>query len=289
MSLSFDQRRDLEALDRACARAAATGEAQSPAGRGARRRTSSISRSWPAGPRQLASLDELAELPFTTKDELQPARGASRSPPIARFRSRRYVRCHRDVRHARPAARGARHGRRLAVVDRGLAVRARRGRDDAQRSGAVGVFVRAVHRILERVRRDRGPRGAGDSGRRAGQPGADRADSRTTQATALFCTPTYALRLAEVAAEHNINLAHLSGGEDRRGRRAGRQRAGDSRADRAGLGRAASSIMRARRRSGRGALPTPTAAACTSTNPNSSPSSCRSKRATRPRRASCRT
>ncbi|MEX2092605.1 MAG: phenylacetate--CoA ligase family protein, partial [Pirellulales bacterium] len=32
---------------------------------------------------------------------------------------------------------------------------------------------------------------------------------RTTKATALFCTPTYALRLAEVAAEHTINLAHL--------------------------------------------------------------------------------
>ena len=33
---------------------------------------------------------------------------------------------------------------------------------------------------------------------------------RTTKATALFCTPTYALRLAEVAAENKIDLRHLS-------------------------------------------------------------------------------
>jgi phenylacetate-CoA ligase len=32
---------------------------------------------------------------------------------------------------------------------------------------------------------------------------------RTTEANVLFCTPTYALRLAEVAAEHSINLARL--------------------------------------------------------------------------------
>ena len=33
---------------------------------------------------------------------------------------------------------------------------------------------------------------------------------RSLNATALLCTPTYALRLAEVAAEHHINLAALS-------------------------------------------------------------------------------
>src|SRR6185436_11093674 len=33
---------------------------------------------------------------------------------------------------------------------------------------------------------------------------------RRTQATAVFCTPTYALRLAQVAAEHQINLSQLS-------------------------------------------------------------------------------
>ena len=32
---------------------------------------------------------------------------------------------------------------------------------------------------------------------------------RATRATALFCTPTYALRLAEVAAEHKIDLTRL--------------------------------------------------------------------------------
>ena len=32
---------------------------------------------------------------------------------------------------------------------------------------------------------------------------------RRTGATAVFCTPTYALRLAEVAAEHQINLAQM--------------------------------------------------------------------------------
>ena len=33
---------------------------------------------------------------------------------------------------------------------------------------------------------------------------------RQAEVTALFCTPTYALRLAEVAAEHQINLAESS-------------------------------------------------------------------------------
>ena len=68
--------------------------------------------------------------------------------------------------HARPAAGGARHGRRLGVVDRLLAVRARRGRSRARRSRVHGVFVRAVRRILERVRRGLRPRLPGRARRR---------------------------------------------------------------------------------------------------------------------------
>ena len=44
-----------------------------------------------------------------------------------------------------------------------------------------------------------------------------------TGATVLCCTPTYAIRLAEVAAEEKIDLAGREGENDHRRRRAGRQ------------------------------------------------------------------
>ena len=79
------------------------------------------------------------------------------------------------------------------------------------------------------------------------------------------------------------------GRENHRRRRTGRQRARHARTDRIGLGSAASSITAARPKSVRGDSPMPQAAACTSTKRNSSPSSFLSKRASRPRKASCRT
>ena len=73
-----------------------------------RSRTRSIGASWRAIPPQLESLDQLASLPQTTKEELQPAPGdepfaANRTYPIER-----YVRCHQTS--------GTR-GRPLVVLD----------------------------------------------------------------------------------------------------------------------------------------------------------------------------
>ena len=47
-------------------------------------------------------------------------------------------------------------------------------------------------------------------------------------ATVVFCTPTYALHLAEVAAGEGIDLAGVAGAGARRRRRAGRQHPGDA-------------------------------------------------------------
>ncbi len=111
----------------------AIGEAQSVAG-GARVGTSFISGSSPAARAQLASLDGVGGI--AVHDERRVAAGGRRVFCRESHVSDRGVHAvSRDVRHPRPAAGGARHARRLAVVDRGLAVRARRGGTDAQRSG----------------------------------------------------------------------------------------------------------------------------------------------------------
>ena len=71
-----------------------------------------------------------------------------------------------DLRHARPAAGRARHGRGLAVVDRLLALHSRCRRSHARRCRRDGFFVRTVHRLLERTRCDDRPRLPGGSRRR---------------------------------------------------------------------------------------------------------------------------
>ena len=104
---------------------------------------------------------------------------------------------------------------------------------------------------------------------------------RLANVSTLLCTPTYALRLAEVAADNHINLAALSvdkiivAGEPGGSVVAMRQRIESA------WGTAASSIMVARPRLDLGDLPTPMAAACTSMKPTSLPSSVPSRRAIR--------
>ena len=90
---------------------------------------------------------------------------------------------------------------------------------------------------------------------------------RRASVTTLFCTPTYALRLAEVAAEHHINLAQLSvekiivAGEPG-GSVAGMFESASNRP-----GGLALSIMAGRRKSAPGVLPMQPAAASMSTKP----------------------
>ena len=63
------------------------------------------------------------------------------------------------------------------MVDRSLAIRARCRESHSNATGAARVFVRSVHRLLERLRRARRPRHSGDSRRRPRQPGSPRTDA----------------------------------------------------------------------------------------------------------------
>lgn len=159
-------------------------------------------------PAELASLDELAELPQTTKEELQTTGGepfaANRTYPVDR-----YVRCHQTS--------GTR-GRPLTVLDT---------EDDWRWWVECWQFVLDAAEITPSDRAllafSFGPfigfwsafdaltaRGA------LAVPGGGMSSLarieliERVEATVLFCTPTYAMRLAHVAAEHQINLAQLS-------------------------------------------------------------------------------
>ncbi len=72
----------------------------------------------------LHSLEQLSELPFTSKDELAVGSAPRREPDLA---PRQLLSIPRDLRHPRTPSAGLRHVRRLAMVDRLLAIRTRRG------------------------------------------------------------------------------------------------------------------------------------------------------------------
>ena len=159
-------------------------------------------------PQRLESLDELSALPITTKEELQPAAGDEPFAANRTFPFDRYVRCHQTS--------GTR-GWPLVVLDTA---------DDWQ------WWIDAWQYVLDSAEitpSDRvllafsfGPfigfwsafdaliaRGAlvipG-----GGLSSLARIDLiRVAGVTTLLCTPTYALRLAEVAAEHKIEPAQL--------------------------------------------------------------------------------
>ncbi len=206
-SLSFDQRRDLEALDRRALerlqierfnRHLATVLASNKF----------YSRKLAGCPRQLASLEELAELPFTTKDELQPEGGEVFAANLT-FPIEAYTRCHET---------SGTHGRPLAVLDTPddwqwwidgwqfvLDAAELTSSDRALLAFSFGPFIgfwSAFDAIVARGALAIPGGGLGSLARIE--------LLQTTEATTLFCTPTYALRLTEVAAEHNIDLAHLS-------------------------------------------------------------------------------
>lgn len=155
----------------------------------------------------LASLDELARLPLTTKDELLP-----RTPEegnLARNRTfpvERYVRCHQTS--------GTR-GRPLVVLDTPedwqhwintwqyvLDVAQIGPADRVMMAFSFGPFI-GFWSAFDAV----SARGA------MAIPGGGLSTAarlemiRTMKATAVFCTPSYALRMAEVAAETGFDLA----------------------------------------------------------------------------------
>ena len=155
----------------------------------------------------LASLNELARLPLTTKDELIPC--TPEEGNLARNRTfpvERYVRCHQTS--------GTR-GRPLVVLDTPV---------DWQHWIATWHYVLDVAEIgpADRVMMafSFGPfigfwsafdavsaRGAMAIPGGGLSTAARLAMIRTMKATAVFCTPSYALRMAEVAAETGFDLA----------------------------------------------------------------------------------
>lgn len=157
------------------------------------------------GPLRLANLAQLAELPFTTKEELV---ASSAGAGNRTFRPEQYVRFHQT---------SGTSGRPLPVYDTAddwrwwidcwqyvLDAAEIAADDRALLAFSFGPFVgfwSAFDALVDR-RALVIPSG--------GMTSLARLDLiKRTGATALFCTPTYALRLAEVAAEHHVDLASL--------------------------------------------------------------------------------
>jgi phenylacetate-CoA ligase len=160
-------------------------------------------------PTRLENLEQLASLPLTTKDELQPPPGEELFAVNRTFPLDRYVRCHQTS--------GTR-GRPLVVVDTAddwrwwidawqyvLDAAEVTSSDRALLAFSFGPFIgfwSAFDALTARGALVIPGGGLGSLARLELIRGAN--------VTTLFCTPTYALRLAEVAAEHTINLAALA-------------------------------------------------------------------------------
>ena len=204
---TWQQRRDLEGLDRAAlaehqlARLNRLLEAILPANHFYAEKFGQLDL-------PLASLDQLAELPFTFKDELAQQRddglAANHTFPLDQ-----YVRFHQTS--------GTR-GRPMVVLDTAddwqwwidswqfvLDAADLKPSDRAMMAFSFGPFIgfwsacdAAVARGLLVV-----PGGGMNTLARLEL-------LRTSEATVVFCTPTYALHVAEVAAEHQIDVAALA-------------------------------------------------------------------------------
>lgn len=160
-------------------------------------------------PTKLERLEQLAALPFTTKEELQPAAGEEPFAANRTFTPERYVRCHQTS--------GTR-GRPLVILDTVddwhwwvdawqyvLDTANVTAADRALLAFSFGPFIGFWSAFDALVARGALVVPSGSMGSLA------RIELiRTLHLTTLLCTPTYALRLAEVAAEHKINLAAMS-------------------------------------------------------------------------------
>jgi len=160
-------------------------------------------------PAQLTSLDELAKLPITTKEEIQPASNAEPYAVNRTYPIEKYVRCHQTS--------GTR-GRPLVVLDTADDWRAWTDawqyvldaaevspHDRALLAFSFGPFIGFWSAFDALVARGSLviPGGGLSSLARIEM-------IRNLGVTTLLCTPTYALHLAEVAAENKINLAGLT-------------------------------------------------------------------------------
>ena len=160
-------------------------------------------------PSQLDSLDELASLPVTTKQEIQPAVGDEPFAVNRTFPIEKYTRCHQTS--------GTR-GRPLVVLDTAhdwhwwtdawqyvLDSAEITSRDRALLAFSFGPFIGFWSAFDALTTRGTLAIPGG------GLSSLARIEIvRNLGASTLLCTPTYALHLAEVAAEHKINLAGLT-------------------------------------------------------------------------------
>lgn len=160
-------------------------------------------------PTDLQSLDQLASLPFTIKEELQPPADAEPFAYNRTYPIEQYVRCHQT---------SGTHGRPLVVVDTAedwrwwidawqyvLDAAEVRSADRALLAFSFGPFIgfwSAFDALIARGTLVIPGGGLSSLARLEMLRGA--------KANVLLCTPTYALHLVEVAAEHKINLKHLS-------------------------------------------------------------------------------
>jgi phenylacetate-CoA ligase len=207
MSLSFDQRQELLGLERPALERLQLEKlnrqlaAISAANEFYRRKLAGC-------PTRLSSLAELEQLPLTAKVELQPEGrepfAANRTYPVEA-----YARFHQT---------SGTHGRPLAVLDTVsdwqwwiecwqfvLDAAEITPSDRVLLAFSFGPFVgfwSAFDAIVARGALAIPGGGLGSLARIE--------LLRTTQATALLCTPTYALRLAEIAAENKIDLSALA-------------------------------------------------------------------------------
>jgi phenylacetate-CoA ligase len=159
-------------------------------------------------PAQLDSLDDIASLPQTTKEELQPAAGDEPFAINRTYSVDRYVRCHQTS--------GTR-GRPLVVLDTiddwnwwiecwqyVLDAAEVTPSDRVLLAFSFGPFIGFWSAFDALVARGALVLPGGGLGSLA------RIEMiRHAHVTTLLCTPTYALRLVEVAAEHNINLSQF--------------------------------------------------------------------------------
>jgi phenylacetate-CoA ligase len=160
-------------------------------------------------PKQLGSLDELAALPQTSKEELQPEAGGDPFAANRTYPTDRYVRCHQTSgTRARP----------LVVLDTAedwrwwidcwqyvLDAADVKAADRALLAFSFGPFIGFWSAFDALVARGTLVIPGG------GLSSLSRLEvMRSAGVTTLLCTPTYALRLAEVAADNQINLPELS-------------------------------------------------------------------------------
>jgi phenylacetate-CoA ligase len=204
-SLSFDQRRELESLDRAALERLQL-EKLNRLLADVMQSNAFYQHKLGSARTRLDSLEQLGGLPLTTKQELQPSSGADLFAANRTFPVEAYVRCHQT---------SGTHGRPLTVLDTAedwkwwldawqfvLDAAAITPSDRVLLAFSFAPFIGLWSAFDALV--DRGalaiPGGGLSSLARIELV-------RRTNATAVFCTPTYALRLAQVAAEHNIDLA----------------------------------------------------------------------------------